>query len=40
MFLPFSLEEPPTASTVAEVMGTPTAVISLSSGLGFTWSLS
>ncbi len=40
MFLPFSLAEPPTASTVALVIGTPTAVTSLSSGLGVTWSVS
>ena len=40
MFLPFSLLEPPTASTVALVIGTPTAVTVLSSGSGLTWSLS
>ena len=39
-FFPLSLEEPPTASTVAPVIGMPTAVKRLSSGFGVTWSLS
>ena len=37
-FLPFSLDEPPTASTVAPVIGMPTVLKRLSSGFGVTWS--
>jgi hypothetical protein len=40
MFFPLSFEVPPTASTVAVVMGTATLVKRLSSAAGVTWSLS